>query len=169
MFKSKLKLIKNINWNQSLNIQTIEFDSNLINFYKQKMHNSFPNMSDIEIDDQINQFLLKDKILNTALSYIKSFYSIEYDEGDIHTMILKLKNDLNINNNILEMAQNIIFTSLIYNDIQKQFNINVDKDELKQLMNNYNIDKTQLEDTKKLYLDEKITNFIINKLNIKYE
>lgn len=179
---SKIRKVKDIPWNETLFIDKINFDQNLFNIHKQRIDKVFEKATEQVREEQLQNILLRDTLFNKSMEIIASCYEYEIDKNDIENFVQPLKINFPIGDNpeeiynkrISEIAQKLVQKQLIFNQLAKDENITVDKDETMKVLNEYyeatNMpineiisDPQKLTSAVSALLEEKITAFIINK------
>lgn len=167
-----------IDWDHKIIISDLYIDPEILESHKQRVNSIFKNLPQEQRDQQVHNIVVRDNILNKAMDYLSSCYQIEFNNEDIEEIKNKLLTDENVKNKFKdqmdEIAKKVIIKTLIYNDIQNEYNISVSDEELLQILNNYYKDtnlpirefmdnKEKFQNAKNSLLDEKITHFIIDR------
>ena len=181
--KSKIYKVKEIPWNETIYIDKIILDQNLLKIHKERIDKVFSNASQEIRDQQLQNILLRDTLFNKAMDIVAQCYSFEIHPDDVNFFIPPLKANVpeipNLNNEqyearIKEIAEKLVQKQLIFNDIANQDKIDVSTEEMLKVLDEYHNstglpideiknDKEKLTGAVSALLEEKITAHIINK------
>lgn len=182
---STLKKIKEISWNDTIQVDKIMIDQNLFESHKSRIEKVFANAPQEVKENQLQNILMRDTLFNKAMDKIVKCYEFELKQEDIDAFSKLIAVNIPKNNSISDsdmkariqqIAEKLIQKELIFNDIAATFNITVDAKETMEILNEYNkstgnpinditSDKTKLTGAVNALLEEKITAFIINKFD----
>lgn len=166
--KSYIKNKKPINWDQTIIIENLTTTKHNLELYNSQINNDKLKLNDIEKKQQISFLIMRENILNHAIEKISEFYEFEIFDEDIENF-LKVNNFLNDKNEIRKKIIHDIKKILIIKSIKEDYKIFATDDELKNILNKYNIDNTnnnEFQISKQVLEEEKTIDFIIKKFKI---
>ncbi len=181
--QSKLKKVKDIPWDQTIFVDKIVVDSNLLKIHRERIDKVFSNASQEIKEQQLQNILLRDTLFNKAMDLIANCYSFEIYPQDINFFLPPLRTNIpeipnttpeQYEQRLQEIATKLVQKQLIFNDIATTFSIDVSSDEMLSVLDEYHkstglpiddikSDKEKLTGAVSALLEEKITAFIINK------
>lgn len=182
---STLKKIKEISWNDTIQVDKIMIDQTLFESHKSRIEKVFANAPQEVKENQLQNILMRDTLFNKAMDKIVKCFEFDIKQEDIEAFSKLIAVNIPKNNTIPEadmkariqqIAEKLIQKELIFNDIAATFNITVDAKETMEILDEYNkstgnpidditSDKTKLTGAVNALLEEKITAFIINKFD----
>jgi len=133
--KSTCKRIKEFDFNEEVVIDRLSVTPDAVNFHLKRMKETFPNMTEQEIWNKVNAIIIRDNVFNAAMQKIVPCYEMHIDQQEIIGLSNWLKNNnpslANANDNVLAMiAQRMIEKQLVFEDVQKLWNITVSNEEV---------------------------------------
>lgn len=176
-FKSTIKKIKDVDWTHTLILDDLVVDQNALNMHKQRIDAVYKSKTEEERAMQLHNIIVRENLFNKAMDYLTQFYEINLQQDEVDALAPKLKVFLGEDapaDRLNAVAQKVIFKSLVFDDIQKEFKIEITDEELNEILENYYSEtnlsirdfkenKEQWNAAKKTLLDEKTTAFIIDK------
>ncbi|MGL4950671.1 MAG: hypothetical protein ACRC4M_02455 [Mycoplasma sp.] len=186
---SSCKLIKEIDWKDTIFIDKIMFDPNLFESHKARIDKVFANAPDEIKEQQLQNILMRDTLFNRAMDKVVKCYEFNIDPKDVETFAKLISANIpkdenasaeEFNQKINQIAEKLVQKELVFNQIAEQYEISVDADETMQVLNDYNKstgnpieditgDKAKLAGAVNALLEEKITAFIINKFDKNFD
>lgn len=174
--KSKITNKRDIDWNTTIYISDLEIDPQVLEMHKQRINTVFANLSQEERDQQVQNVVLRDNLFSKAMDILVTYYDFDINPEDLK----------NFEDGIItafgeekrpyaeEIAKKLIMKALIFDDLQKTYDIKITDQELIDILQNYYQqtnqpirdfmqDKQRFESAKATLLEEKTTAFIIEK------
>jgi len=183
--KSTCKRIKEFDFNEEVVIGRLSVTPDAVNFHLQRMKETFPNMTEQEIWNKVNAIIIRDNVFNAAMQKIVPCYEMHIDQQEIIGLSNWLKNNnpslANANDNILAMiAQRMIEKQLVFEDVQKLWNITVSNEEVINMLRkmyeetNHPIreiinDQAKIDALKPTLLEQKTADVIISHLKYRLD
>lgn len=177
-FKSIIKNKKPINWDYTIVLEDLMVDPKALEVHKQRINTVFAKQTEEQRAQQLHNIVVRENLFNKAMNYLSDFYEIEVNEEDVKELAPKLARAFGeeMKDKYDEIARKVIAKSLIFSDIQKEFNIDIADDELEKILESYyeetNLsirdfkeNKAQWDAAKTTLLEEKTTAFIVDKFD----
>ncbi len=183
ILKSKITEFKQIDWAAKIIIEKLIVDKISLDVHRSRINKVFENHSNESKEEYIMQIVIRDNILNLALSIIEKSFKFDINDEDIAKISERINKSISekvVNPQPLDkeaMKLNTIFfikRVLIFDKLAKEYEISVSDQELKEILNQYYTDTNQpirdiinddenLKNAKRAFLDEKIIAFILEK------
>lgn len=184
---SKIEKISDINYGEEIIISEIKSDPQYLEMHKERVKALNPNSSDDEIQKIIFNLLLKENAFNAVMDNISKKFKYKISKTDLDS----IKSQVIEHNKeskefqarsdewFEEISKRIIIKSLIFAEIAKENNISITDEETNEYLKKYeeatknsiNVfteDKQKFEGIKNLIFEEKVTNWLLNKFDIKF-
>lgn len=135
---SKIKLLKEIDYNKEIQIDRLIVDFYLINWQIKNIKTTRPNINDKELSQLVYEEILKATRFQYLMVYIKDFFEFNISKEDIDSYIKTHFNEKVIQNKnemLLNQVKTVIQTQLILDYFIKEFKINFSDKEAKDQLN----------------------------------
>lgn len=177
-FKSTIVNKKPIDWKHTIILEELNVDPKALEMHKERINTVFAKQTEEQRSQQLHNIIVRENLFNKAMTYLADFYEIDVNEEDIKDLAPRIKQAFGVEDEKLayEIAQKIIAKALIFQDLQKEFTIEIKDEELTKILESYyeetNLsirdfkeNKAQWEAAKSTLLEEKTTAFIVDKFD----
>ncbi|AHC39931.1 hypothetical protein OVS_01900 [Mycoplasma ovis str. Michigan] len=137
--RSRIVSKKPVKWGKVLRIERLYFNESLVQNFVESLKANRPKISEEEIEQEKRRMIMRDNLFNAAMDEVSSAYTVEFDESELAEKKEEFKrgnsnfSEEQIENN----AKIIIFKQLIYDDLAKDWEIEVTDDLAKHVLENY--------------------------------
>lgn len=137
--KSKIIQKDQINWNNVIEIDDIVMQPQLIESHRNKINTIFANKDEAYRDDQLNKVILHDLLFTKSMDTLVQFYKFEFNEEEIAEIMKMIKISYNhLDDKALRtIAEKTVIRELIFADLQDEFNISVNEEEINKILLGY--------------------------------
>lgn len=173
--KTKIKSKKAIQWGKVIVIEELFANESSLKAVTENLKTSKPDITQDEIDQEIQNMVMKENYYNRVMDELSSAYEIEFDEEEINTRVKALK-ESNPNapeENLVALSKIGFVKKLIYDDLAAQWELVVSDDMAKQTLENfykttgtpireYLVDPEKFANVKATILEQMISERILN-------
>lgn len=139
--KMKSKIIEKnpINWENVIEIDDIVMQPQLIESHRNKINTIFANKDEVYRDDQLNKVILHDLLFTKSMDTLVQFYKFEFNEEELAEIIKMIKVSYShLDDKALRtIAEKTVVRELIFADLQNEFNISVNEEEINKILLGY--------------------------------
>lgn len=137
--KSKIIKKDQINWDNTIEIDDIVMQPQLIEAHRNKINTIFANKDEAYRDDQLNKVILHDLLFTKSMDTLVQFYKFEFNEEEIAEIMKMIKISYShLDDKALRtIAEKTVIRELIFADLQNEFNISVDDEEINKILLGY--------------------------------
>lgn len=177
-FKSTIKEKKEVNWKYTIELEGLYVDPKALEMHRSRVDTIFAKQSEAERAQQLHNIIVRENLFNKGMDYLAQFYIIDINEEDVVDLVPRIMQAFGVESKEAaeDIAKKIITKGLIFQDLQKEFNIEVSDQELEQILEQYYTEtnqsihdfkqnKEQWEAARRTLLDEKTTAFIIERFD----
>ncbi|QZX49282.1 MPN555 family protein chaperone [Mycoplasma sp. E35C] len=138
---SKLKLIKEIDYNQEIKVTQFFIDPAMMQQQRERIKAAIPNMNDeTMLQYELLQLSIKDNLFSSIMNHLASHFEFEIDQEEIKKIIEQLKaNGLTSQKEevLNSMADKIIKKGLMFDYLSEQWKVKVSDEEVKNMLDIY--------------------------------
>ncbi len=137
--KSKIIEKNPINWENVIEIDDIVMQPQLIESHRNKINTIFANKDEVYRDDQLNKVILHDLLFTKSMDTLVQFYKFEFNEEELAEIIKMIKVSYShLDDKALRtIAEKTVVRELIFADLQNEFNISVNEEEINKILLGY--------------------------------
>lgn len=137
--KSKILEKNPINWENVIEIDDIVMQPQLIESHRNKINTIFANKDEAYRDDQLNKVILHDLLFTKSMDTLVQFYKFEFNEEELAEIIKMIKVSYShLDDKALRtIAEKTVVRELIFADLQNEFNISVNEEEINKILLGY--------------------------------
>lgn len=176
VLKSKILNKRDIDWTHKIILTDLKIDPRVLEMHRQRIDTIFASLPVEKRSQQLHNIILRDNLFSKAMDFILPCYDFEFNSEDVDEIakgvIATYGDDKKDHAN--EIAKKMISKALIFNDLQKTYNIEITDEELMNILQDYYQNTNQpirdfMEDSQKFnnakhtLLEEKTIAFIIDK------
>ena len=178
-FKSTAVKKTNIDYNKAFVIEQLFADPKVIEMHVGKLKEVYKGASDAFIRNQVDNIIIKENAFNSIMTYLVSCFEFKFDEEEIKSVQAKLKATMPQANDqqTADLASKLVQKGLVFNELEKENKIEVSDADAKSYLdqyykttnnsiNQYLNNKEKFEEIKNIILEEKITQWVINKFKV---
>lgn len=178
-FKSTAVKKTNIDYNKAFVIEQLFADPKVIEMHVAKLKEVYKGASDAFIRNQVDNIIIKENAFNSIMTYLVSCFEFKFDEEEIKSVQAKLKATMPQANDhqTADLASKLVQKGLVFNELEKENKIEVSDADAKSYLdqyykttnnsiNQYLNNKEKFEEIKNIILEEKITQWVINKFKV---
>lgn len=168
-----------IDYNKAFVIEQLFADPKMIDVHVAKLKEVYKNASDNFIRNQVDNIIIKENAFNLVMNYLVSCFDFKYDQLEVNNIKNRLKTQMqNLNDAQLDdLAKKLIQKGIIFNVLAKENNLEVTDTDAKNYLeqyykttnnsiNQYLNNQEKFAEIKSIILEEKITQWVINKFKI---
>lgn len=183
--KSTCKRTKEFDFSQEVVIDRLAATPEAVSFHAKRMKETFPNLSEQEIWEKVNAIVIRDNVFNAAMQKIVPCYEMDINEEEVSRMAEWLRRNnqslANAEERVLRLiAQRMIEKQLVFEDVQKLWNIEVTNEEVLNILKkmyeetNHPIrdivnDQAKIDALKPTLLEQKTADVIISHLKYRLD
>lgn len=174
--KSKIVSKKDIDWTRVIVIDDLKIDPQVLEMHKSRIDTVFKNKSEQERNMQLSNIVARDNIFNKAMDFLITDYVFEIDPEEVKQYAESIVKNWGEEKKPYanEIAEKLLQKTLIFNDLQKEYKIDISDDELTNILQDYYQetnqpirdfmqDEARFQAAKQMLLEEKTTAFIVDK------
>ena len=178
-FKSTAVKKTNIDYNKAFVIEQLFADPKVIEMHVAKLKEVYKGASDAFIRNQVDNIIIKENAFNSIMTYLVSCFEFKFDEEEIKSVQAKVKATMSQANDqqTADLASKLVQKGLVFNELEKENKIEVSDADAKSYLdqyykttnnsiNQYLNNKEKFEEIKNIILEEKITQWVINKFKV---
>lgn len=178
-FKSTAVKKTNIDYNKAFVIEQLFADPKVIEMHVAKLKEVYKGASDAFIRNQVDNIIIKENAFNSIMTYLVSCFEFKFDEEEIKSVQAKVKATMPQANDqqTADLASKLVQKGLVFNELEKENKIEVSDADAKSYLdqyykttnnsiNQYLNNKEKFEEIKNIILEEKITQWVINKFKV---
>lgn len=111
----------------------------LIESHRNKINTIFANKDEVYRDDQLNKVILHDLLFTKSMDTLVQFYKFEFNEEELAEIIKMIKVSYShLDDKALRtIAEKTVVRELIFADLQNEFNISVNEEEINKILLGY--------------------------------
>ena len=176
VLKSKITNKRDIDWKRTIYISDLKIDPQVLEMHKQRINTVFANLPEEARNQQLHNIVLRDNLFSKAMDILVEYYDIDIDNDDVEEFKKGILATFGPEKEQYadEIARKLIIKALIFDDLQKTYDIKITDQELVGILQDYYEqtnqpirdfmqDKQRFESAKATLLEEKTTAFIIEK------
>lgn len=176
VLKSKIVNKRDIDWTKTIVLNDLKVDPQVLEMHKQRIDTIFASLPIEQRGQQLHNIVLRDNLFSKAMEFIVPCYDFEFASEDVSEIAKGVVANYGESKkpHAEEIAKRMITKALIFDDIQRSFNLEISDDELMNILQDYYKNTNQpirdfMEDSEKFnnakrtLLEEKTTAFIIEK------
>ena len=137
--KSKILEKNPINWENVIEIDDIVMQPQLIESHRNKINTIFANKDEAYRDDQLNKVILHDLLFTKSMDTLVQFYKFEFNDEELAEIMKMIKVSYShLDDKALRtIAEKTVVRELIFADLQNEFNISVNEEEINKILLGY--------------------------------
>lgn len=178
-FKSTITKKTDIDYTKSFVIEQLFADPKMIETHVTKLKEVYKNASDAFIRNQVDNIIIKENAFNQVMTYLVTCFDFKFDDVEVATIQSRIKTQMTHLNDeqTKDLASKLVQKGLVFNVLSQENKIDVSDDDVKQYLdqyyqstnnsiNQYLNDQQKFNEIKNIILEEKITQWVINKFKI---
>ncbi|KMZ96278.1 hypothetical protein PVNG_02416 [Plasmodium vivax North Korean] len=137
--RSRIVNRKPVKWGQTLVITELRVNDVMVGNFVKALKTNRPNITEPELEKEKNNILIKDNLFNLAMDKVAEAYEIEVDPEDLREREEEIRSGVKdmTEEQIKGTARISILKQLIFEDLAKQWEIVVDEEFAKKMLNNF--------------------------------
>lgn len=174
------KIIKklSINFDKEIVLDNVLVDKEIVQMHQKRLEQMYKDLPEqernIKINDALRDVILKDNFFNKIMEFIVPYYEFEIDQTEIEERMKQLKESFpERSEDVLKnIAEKNIQKELIFNDLQKQFNLTLTEEQVDENLKKSAVaisedfdalkqDKTRYDMLKNLLQEEYVISFLL--------